>query len=91
MSSPTRAMTTPTNSLPAQLEQIGLHVLAAGLDDFLARATRQRWSPRQIVSIFAARNIEPTFGSLPVRVRAGISHNEQDGERRKGSVCSPGG
>ena len=40
MSSPTRATTTPSNSLPAQLEQIGLHALAAEVDDFLARATK---------------------------------------------------
>ena len=46
MSSPTPT-TTPSNSLPAQLEQIGLHVVAGELDDFLARATKQRWSPRQ--------------------------------------------
>jgi hypothetical protein len=31
------------------LEQIGLHALASGVDDFLARATKQRWSPRQIL------------------------------------------
>src|SRR5437016_4564283 len=47
MHSPTRATTTPSNSLPAQLEQIGLQTLAAEVDDFLARATKQRWSPRQ--------------------------------------------
>ena len=49
MSSPIRATTTPTSSLSAQLEQIGLHALASGVDDFLARATKQRWSPRQIL------------------------------------------
>ena len=49
MNSPTRATTTPSNSLPAQLEQIGLHAVAGEVDDFLARATKQRWSPRQIL------------------------------------------
>jgi hypothetical protein len=49
MNSPTRATTIPSNSLPAQLEQIGLHALAAAVDDFLARATKQRWSPRQLL------------------------------------------
>ena len=39
----------------------------------------------------ASASDQPTFGSLPVRVRAEISHNEQDGERRKSGVCSPGG
>ena len=53
MSSPTRTMTNPSNSLPAQLEQIGLHALASGVDDFLARATKQRWSPRQILEHLA--------------------------------------
>ena len=45
MSSPIRATMTPSNSLSSQLEQIGLHALARGVDDFLARATKQRWSP----------------------------------------------
>ena len=49
MNSPTRATTTPSNSLPARLEQIGLHAVASGVDDFVARATKQRWSPRQIL------------------------------------------
>jgi len=49
MSSPIRATTTPTSSLSVQLERIGLHALAGGVDDFLARATKQRWSPRQIL------------------------------------------
>ncbi len=30
--------TTPSNSLPTQLEQIGLHAVASQADDFLARA-----------------------------------------------------
>ena len=37
MSSPIRATMTPSNSLPVQLEQIGLHAVAAEVDDFLAR------------------------------------------------------
>jgi hypothetical protein len=48
-----RATTTPSNSLPAQLEQIGLHALAVEVDDFLGRATKQRWSPRQILEHLA--------------------------------------
>jgi DNA replication protein DnaC len=43
MSSP---VTTPTPDLTRQLAQLGLHVTAAGLDDFVARATKTRWSPR---------------------------------------------
>ena len=53
MSSPIRVTTTPTNNLSAQLELIGLHVLARGVDDFLARATKQRWSPHQILEHLA--------------------------------------
>ncbi|HVU48991.1 MAG TPA: ATP-binding protein [Terracidiphilus sp.] len=49
MSSPIRTMTTRSNSLPERLEQIGLHAVAGDVDDFLARATKQRWSPRQIL------------------------------------------
>ena len=37
------------NNLPAQLQQLGLRALPAQLDDFLARATKARWSPRQII------------------------------------------
>ena len=49
MNSPATEMTIPTNSLPAQLQQIGLRSLPVNLDDFLARATKARWSPRQIL------------------------------------------
>lgn len=48
MSSPNRT-TTPINSLAAQLQQIGMCAIPAGLDDFLARATKARWSPRQVL------------------------------------------
>jgi hypothetical protein len=37
------------NSLTAQLAQIGLRALPAQLDDFLARAAKDRWSPHQIL------------------------------------------
>ena len=70
MNSPTRATTTPSNSLPAQLEQIGLHALAAEVDDFLARATKQRWSPRQILEHLAQTEAaERAHRSLERRLR----------------------
>jgi DNA replication protein DnaC len=47
MNSP--ATVTPSNSLSDQLRQIGLRALPAGLDDFLARAAKNRWSPHQII------------------------------------------
>jgi DNA replication protein DnaC len=52
MNSPTRT-TTPINSLAAQLQQIGLRAVPAELDDFLARATKARWSPRQMLEQLA--------------------------------------
>ena len=39
----------PNNDLAAQLNYLGLLVTAQGLDDFLARASTQRWSPRQLL------------------------------------------
>src|SRR5712691_6854702 len=70
MNSPTSATTTPSNSLPAQLEQIGLHALATEVDDFLARATKQRWSPRQILEHLAQTEAaERAHRSLERRLR----------------------
>jgi len=47
----------PMNSLPAQLQQIGLRALPAELDDFLARATKARWSPRVLLEQLAQAEI----------------------------------
>ena len=70
MNSPTRATTTPSSSLPAQLEQIGLHALATEVDDFLARATKQRWSPRQTLEHLAQTEAaERAHRSLERRLR----------------------
>jgi len=70
MNSRTRTTTTPSNSLPAQLEQIGLHALAGELDDFLARATKQRWSPRQVLEHLAQTEAaERVHRSLERRLR----------------------
>jgi hypothetical protein len=44
----TSAVTT-TDDLVQDLRRLGLLNLAAGLDDVIARATRSRWPPRQIV------------------------------------------
>ena len=75
MSSPTHA-TTPNSSLQAQLEQIGLHAVAAGVDDFLARATKQRWSPRQILEHLAATEAaERAHRSLERRLRLARSRS----------------
>ncbi len=43
----------PNNDLAAQLNHLGLLVTAQGLDDLLARASTQRWSPRQLLEEIA--------------------------------------
>lgn len=70
MSSPTPTTTTPNNSLAAQLEQIGLHVVAGELDVFLTRATKQRCSPRQMLEHLAqTETAERAHRSLERRLR----------------------
>lgn len=39
----------PSHNLREQLDRIGLRAVAAQLDDMLAHATQQRWSPRQLM------------------------------------------
>jgi DNA replication protein DnaC len=70
MNSPALKTTTPTNSLPAQLQQIGLRALPTQLDDFLARAATARWSPHQIIEQLAQAEIaERSRRSLERRLR----------------------
>ena len=70
MSSPAPRATTPSNSLPAQLQQVGLRALPADLDDFLARAAKSRWSPRQLLEQLAQEEIaERSRRSLERRLR----------------------
>jgi DNA replication protein DnaC len=72
MNSPAPKTTTtiPSNSLPAQLQQIGLRALPTQLDDFLARATKARWSPHQILEQLAQAEIaERSRRSLERRLR----------------------
>ena len=67
MSSP--AMT-PTPDLPRQLTQLGLHVAAAGLDDFIARATKTRWSARTLLEELARAELhERAHRSLQRRLQ----------------------
>ena len=62
--------TIPINSLSAQLQQIGLRAVPAGLDDFLARATKSRWSPRQILEQLAqSEGADRSRRSLERRLR----------------------
>ena len=53
MNSPASKTPNPSSSLPAQLQRIGLCAIPAQLDDFLARATKARWSPHQILEQLA--------------------------------------
>jgi hypothetical protein len=51
MNSPTSMTKTtiPNNSLATQLQQIGLCALPTQLDDFIAHATKSRWSVSQLL------------------------------------------
>jgi DNA replication protein DnaC len=75
MNSPAGTTTTipktiPINSLAAQLEQVGLRAIPAGLDDFLARATKARWSARQILEQLAqSEGADRSRRSLERRLR----------------------
>jgi DNA replication protein DnaC len=71
MNSPAIKTTTiPRNSLPAQLQQIGLCAVPTQLDDFLARATKAHWSPHQILEqLVQAEIAERSRRSLERRLR----------------------
>lgn len=58
------------NSLSDQLQKIGLRALPSELDDFLARATKARWTPVQLLEEVArAENTERARRSLERRMR----------------------
>lgn len=70
MSSPARETTMNSNSLTAQLAQIGLRALPAQLDDFLARAAKDRWSPHQVLEHMVQEEVaERSRRSLERRLR----------------------
>ena len=71
MNSPAPKTTTMTsNSLAGQLRQIGLCAVPAQLDDFLARATKARWSAHQILEeVVKAEAVERSRRSLERRLR----------------------
>lgn len=70
MSSPAAKALMTNNSLTAQLAQIGLRALPAQLDDFLARAAKDRWSPHQILEHMVQEEIaERSRRSLERRLR----------------------
>jgi DNA replication protein DnaC len=71
MNSPVPKTTaTMSNSLAAQLEQIGLRAVPTQLDDFIARATKTRWSAHQILEQIAhMESSERSRRSLERRLR----------------------
>jgi chromosomal replication initiation ATPase DnaA len=71
MNSPAPKMTAPmSNSLSAQLQQIGLCAVPAQLDDFIARATKARWSAHQILEqVVKTESAERSRRSLERRLR----------------------
>lgn len=67
MSSP---RTTTTTDLSPALSRIGLRVTASELDDFIARATKQRWSPATMLEeIVRAESQDRARRSLERRLR----------------------
>ena len=71
MSSLATTMTNVTD-LVARLSKVGLLAIAQALDDFLARATKGRWSPAQILEEIAhLEEIERTRRSLQGRLQRG--------------------
>lgn len=62
---------TMNNQLPEQLLRIGLRSTALGLDDLIARAVKQRWSPRQLLEEIArAETAEKAARNLQRRLSA---------------------
>src|ERR1035438_10526350 len=71
MNSPAPEIQTMTNNnLATQLKQIGLRAVPAQMDDFIARATKARWSPLQILEeLTKAETAERSRRSLERRLR----------------------
>jgi hypothetical protein len=66
----TTMMANPSSSLSAQLQQIGLCAVPAQLDDFIAHATKARWSTHQILEqLVKAESAERSRRSLERRLR----------------------
>lgn len=47
------SLMTTNNDLSGQLRHLGLHATAQELDDLIARATKQKWSPLQLIEAIA--------------------------------------
>jgi DNA replication protein DnaC len=63
-------MATMKTDLASHLQQIGLRSLPSMLDDFIARSSKHRWSPRQMLEqLAAAESSERARRSLERRLR----------------------
>jgi DNA replication protein DnaC len=60
----------PPNDLTAHLTQLGLHAIAEGCDDFIARATKSRWSAHVILEELARAELDE-------RARRGLARRLQ--------------
>jgi len=70
MSSLAATTTTNPTDLASGLTKVGLSAIGASLEDFLARATKGRWSPAQILEEIARlEQIEKTRRSLQSRLQ----------------------
>lgn len=56
------SQTTMNNDLAARLTKIGLRATAEGLDDFIARSTKQKWSSQQLLEEIARSEAEHKAG-----------------------------
>jgi len=66
----TTKMMTNATDLVARLIKVGLVAMAHALDDFLARATKGRWSPAQILEEIARlEEVDRTRRSLQRRLQ----------------------
>src|SRR6202049_1406207 len=66
----TPTIATTSSNLSSQLQHIGLCALPTQLDDFIARATKSRWSTRQILEqLVKAEAAERSRRSLERRLR----------------------
>jgi DNA replication protein DnaC len=54
----TTTKTTTTSDLTTRLSSVGMRATAEGLDDLIARATKQHWSPKQIIEEIARSEAE---------------------------------
>jgi len=70
MSSLETMTTTNATDLASRLARVGLSAVAAALDDFLARSTKGRWSPMQMLEEIARlEQIDKTRRSLQSRLQ----------------------